>query len=177
MDLGLANAKVLVTAASRGLGAATARRFSHEGAHVTISSRSQATLEQTAAGISAETGNPVHALSADVTDEAAVRNMVVQAATLMGGIDILVTNAGGPPVGSFDDLNSSHWQNAVALLLHSAVNLIQATLPYLRLSDKAAILTITSSSAKQPVANLTLSNTLRPAVILNASPKSWRRAR
>lgn len=165
MDLGLNGAKILVTAASQGLGAATARRFSLEGAHVVINSRSADKLQQTAGTISAESGNPVHAIAADVTDNAAAAAMVKQAAETLGGLDVLVTNAGGPPAGVFDDFEQDAWESAVQLNLLSAVNLIRVALPHLRQSEKASILTITSIAAKQPVTNLTLSNAVRPAVV------------
>lgn len=165
MDLGLQGARVLVTAASRGLGAATARRFSLEGARVVISSRALDRLQETAAAINAETGNPVFTHAADVTNPDAVARLVTNAADMLGGLDILVTNAGGPPAGSFDDHDFATWEKATHLTLLSAVSLIKAALPHLRRSSHAAILTITSTSAKQPAGNLTLSSTIRPAVV------------
>lgn len=165
MDLGLTNARVLVTAASQGLGAATARRFSLEGARVIINSRSLPALQDTAASIVEESGNPVFTLAADVTDEASANRLVKNAAEVYGGLDILVTNAGGPPGGTFDDFDMQAWRSAVDLTLLSTVSLIRAALPYLRQSRRAAILAIVSMAAKQPVNNLTLSNTIRPAVV------------
>lgn len=165
MDLQLNGAKVLVIAASQGLGAATALAFSREGATVAINSRNPESLTQTANKIHADTGNTVYPFAADVTDNSATQQLVEQVAGKLGGIDILVTNAGGPPAGTFDDFEQSHWESAVQLNLLSTVNIIRAALPYLRQSNRAAILTITSITAKQPVHNLTLSNAIRPAVI------------
>lgn len=165
MNLGLKGARVLVTAASRGLGAATARRFSLEGTLVCISSRNLESLQDTAAKINAESANPVFTMPCDVTNPDAVTRMVRNAAETLGGLDVLVTNAGGPPTGTFDDFDAPAWSEAVNLTLLSAVHLIRAALPYLRRSKRAAILTVTSISAKQPVSNITLSNALRPAVI------------
>ena len=165
MDLGLRGARVLVTGASRGLGAATARRFSLEGAVVVISSRNLESLQDTAAHIVAETGNSVFTHAGDVSDDEAVKRLVRNTVDSLGGLDILVTNAGGPPAGQFDDFDLPDWERAVRLNFLSAVNLIHAALPHLRQSSRAAILTITSVSAKQPIDNLTLSNTIRPAVI------------
>lgn len=165
MDLGLKGARVLVTAASRGLGAATARQFSREGAIVVISSRNLESLQDTAASIVEETGNAVFTHPCDVTDDKKVARLVQNTADMVGGIDILVTNAGGPPAGNFDAFDMDVWQSATQLTLLSAVSLIKHSLPYLKQSTRAAILTITSMSAKQPVDNLILSNTLRPAVI------------
>jgi 3-oxoacyl-[acyl-carrier protein] reductase len=165
MDLGLRGAKVLVTAASQGLGAATARRFSLEGALVVINSRSLPELQETAAAINAESGSPVYTLAADLSDEAAAPRLARSAADMLGGLDILVTNAGGPPNGNFGDFELADWQQATQLTLLSAVSLVRAALPYLRQSQRAAILAIVSASAKQPSKNATLTNAIRPAVV------------
>lgn len=165
MDLGLRGAKVLVTAASQGLGAATARQFSREGAQVVISSRSLSSLQETASAINAETENPVYTIQGDVRDDDSNQRLVRNAAETLNGLDILVLNAGGPPAGSFVDFDLASWQSAVQLTLLSAVSLVQHALPYLKRSKRASILAIVSVAAKQPVHNLTLSNTLRPAVV------------
>jgi len=165
MDLGLQGAKVLVTAASQGLGAATARRFSLEGALVCISSRNLEKLQATASEINAESGHAVFTHAADVSDPTAVERMVRNAAEMMGGLDVLVTNAGGPPAGGIDDFDNEAWVSATQLVFLSTVQMIRAALPYLRQSSRPAILTITSVAARQPVSNLTLSNAIRPAVL------------
>lgn len=165
MNLGLRGARVLVTAASRGLGAATARQFSREGAVVVISSRNLEALQETASTIVEETGNAVFTQACDVTDNAQIEKLVRNAASMMGGLDIIVTNAGGPPAGNFDAFDMSVWQQATQLTLLSAVALIKSALPHLKQSSRAAILTITSTSAKQPFENLILSSTIRPAVV------------
>ena len=165
MDLGLRGARVLITAASRGLGAATARQFSREGALVVISSRNLDALQETASSIVEETGNAVFTQACDVTDYTQVEKLVRNAASMMGGLDILVTNAGGPPAGNFEVFDMEVWQQATQLTLLSAVALIKSALPHLKQSKRAAILTITSSSAKQPFENLILSSTIRPAVV------------
>ncbi len=165
MNLGLTNLRVLVTAASRGLGAATARRFSLEGAAVAVCSRDSMRIQEAARRISTETGGTVIPLTADVSDPAAAEAVVAQAVAALGGLDVLVTNAGGPPSGPFDSLTPEVWETSVHLTLLSAVYLIRAALPHLRRSEHAAILTITSYSAKQPIPNLVLSNSLRAAVI------------
>jgi 3-oxoacyl-[acyl-carrier protein] reductase len=165
MDLGLQDAKVLVAASSSGLGRAAARQFSLEGALVAVNSRGEARLEATAQAIRAESGRKVIALPGDVTDPAAVQTLVDRAAGELGGLDVLVTNAGGPPPGTFDSTPPDAWENAFQLSLMSAVHLIRAALPYLRQSRRAAILTVTSVSVKQPIDNLILSNSLRMGVI------------
>jgi 3-oxoacyl-[acyl-carrier protein] reductase len=165
MDLGLRGAKVLVTAASTGLGAATARQFSLEGALVVINSRTLDKLQRTAAAINQESGNPVFTMATDVSDAGGVRRLIANAVEMLGGLDILVTNAGGPPAGTFDDFDQEAWQKAINLNLMSTINLIKEALPHLRQSSRAAILTVTSVSARQPIDNLILSNTIRPAVL------------
>ncbi len=165
MDLGLRDLRVLVTAASRGLGAATARQFSLEGAQVAICSRDPDRIAAAAARISAGSGRQVLPLTADVSDPQAAPRLVAETVAALGGLDILVTNAGGPPSGPFDTLSAEAWEAAVQSMLLSAVRLIQAALPYLRASRHPAILTLTSYSAKQPIPNLVLSNSMRAAVI------------
>ncbi len=165
MDLGLRGARVLVTAASAGLGAATARRFSMEGAQVVINSRNLEKLQSTAASIVDETGNPVYTHACDVTDFASVEKLIDNAVAMLGGLDVLVTNAGGPPAGTFETFDMQAWRDATDLTLLSAVNLVRCAMPHLKQSDRAAVLAVVSLAAKQPVENLTLSNTIRPAVV------------
>ncbi|MBD2494496.1 SDR family oxidoreductase [Nostoc sp. FACHB-280] len=164
MDLHLHGKIALVTAASKGLGKATARQFAREGAKIVICARSEI-IEKAAAEIEAETGTEVLALRADVTQPADIERVINATVEKFGGLDILVTNAGGPPPGTFDDTDITAWENAINLNLLSAVQLVKSALPYLRQSTAPAILTITSSSTKQPVKNLVLSNSIRLAVI------------
>jgi 3-oxoacyl-[acyl-carrier protein] reductase len=164
MDLGLQNKKVLVTGASRGLGAATAALFSVEGAVVTINSRKADALAATASKISSASGNSVWTVAGDLAEGDTARQVAATAADKMGGLDILICNAGGPPPGRFDELDDLAWQRATDTLLMSAVRLIRASLPFLRQSSSASILTITSYSIKQPLPNLILSNSVRGAV-------------
>jgi len=165
MDLGLQGAKVLVTAASAGLGAATARQFSLEGAQVVINSRSLHKLQETARSINAESGNPVFTYAGDVSDPAIAEKVIKNAVSMLGGLDILITNAGGPPAGTFENFDYEDWRKATDLTLLSAVNLIKHALPHLKESNRASVLAVVSVAAKQPVGHLTLSNTIRPAVV------------
>ncbi len=165
MDLGLKDAKVFVAASSSGLGQAAALQFSREGAHVVINGRDGKRVEETAQAIRQETGGKVITLAGDVTDSGTVRDLINRAASELGGLDVLVTNAGGPPSGTFDTTPLDAWDKAFKLSLMSTVYLIHAALPYLRQSQRAAILTVTSVSVKQPIDNLILSNSLRMGVI------------
>src|SRR5690554_4218392 len=165
MDLGLSGAGVLVAASSRGLGFETARLFSMEGARVAINGRHAAAVEQAAQSIRDETGGDVYPLVGDVSDPDGAERLASGAIDALGGLDILVTNAGGPPPGTFDSVPTEAWQRAFDLSVMSAVRLIRALLPHLRQSDRAAILTITSVSVKQPIDNLILSNSVRMGVV------------
>jgi 3-oxoacyl-[acyl-carrier protein] reductase len=165
MDLGLKDKAAFVAASSRGLGGATARQLAREGARVAINGRAAEKLEAVAAEMRAETGSPVVAVPGDVTSAADVERMVAEAAQQFGGLDILVTNTGGPAAGRFDDFDDEVWRQAIDLQLMSAVRLVRAALPHLRKSQAPAVLTITSITVKQPIANLVLSNSIRMAVI------------
>lgn len=165
MDLGLKDKKALVTGASRGLGYAAARLLAHEGASVTINSRGEDKLTAAAAALASETGRPAFAAAGDLLDTDFPAALVEQAASQMGGIDILITNAGGPPAGAFESFDEATWQRAVDLSFMSHVRLIRAALPHLRKSNAASVLTVTSYSVKQPIPNLVLSNSIRLATI------------
>lgn len=165
MDLGLKDKVALVTGASRGLGAATARQLAREGARVVISSRSAEKLSATASAIQKETGTSVVAVPGDVAQAADIERMVAETVRQWGGLDILVTNSGGPPAGGFDNFDDEAWLSAVNLMLMSTVRLIRCALPHLRKSSAGSVLTITSVSVKQPITSLLLSNSVRLAVI------------
>ncbi|WP_414754738.1 SDR family oxidoreductase [Anabaena sp. CCY 9910] len=164
MDLQLRGKVALVTAASKGLGKATAWQFAREGAKVVISARSEL-VEKAAAEIANETGAEVLAVRADVTQPSDIERVINKTVERFGGLDILVTNAGGPPSGTFDETDLATWETAINLNLLSAVRLVKCALPHLRQSTAPAILTITSTSTKQPVKNLVLSNSIRLGVI------------
>jgi 3-oxoacyl-[acyl-carrier protein] reductase len=162
MDLGLRDRVALVTAASAGLGFAVARELLREGAKVAICGRSPERLRQAVAQL--QTEGDVVGFETDVSDPAQVERLMADTVAHFGRLDILVTNAGGPPSGTFDQLDLLAYEKAMNLTLMSAVRLIHHALPHLRRSDAAAILTITSSTVKQPIAALMLSNVFRPAV-------------
>jgi len=166
MDLGLAGRVALVAASTAGLGFATAEQLVLEGARVAICGRTRTAIPSAVERLTcrATAPEPVAGFVADVTNAAACRGLVERVVGHFGRLDILVTNAGGPPGGKFATTDPAQYQSAVDLLLMSAVHLIQAALPYLRQSDAASILTITSISLKQPVRGLLLSNVFRPAV-------------
>ena len=167
MDLGLAGKIALVTAASKGLGFATARELTREGTQVMICGRDQGRLDEAITKLKGEFGHdaPVAAVVADVSRADEVSALVSATVSTFGGMDILITNAGGPPSGTFDSTDIAAWERGVNLTLMSTVHLVKEALPYLRQSSAASILTVTSVSVKQPIGNLLLSNAIRPAVI------------
>ncbi len=162
MDLGLKGKRVLITGASRGLGFATALVLAQEGANVAINSRSPEKLAEAALNLR-KSGADIAVLVGDVTDPALPEELVRSTVDAFGGLDILITNAGGPPPGKFDDFDDTAWIKAVDISLLCHVRLIRAALPYLRQSLVPSVLTITSITVKQPIANLVLSNSVRAA--------------
>lgn len=165
MDLKLKGRIALVTGSSKGLGAAVARTLSAEGVRVAINSRDPLRLQTTAQEIMSETGNPVLPIPGDVTDPASSEELVKSVLREFGGLDILITNAGGPPPGKFAGFDDAAWQSAFEASLMSHVRLIRAALPYLEKSEVPSVLTITSYSVKQPIPNLILSNSIRAATV------------
>ena len=164
MDLGLKDRRALVTGASRGLGYAAARLLAAEGCAVAINGRGHKSINSSAARIAAETGAQSVGLVGDLSDPSVPERLVEQAASDLGGLDILILNAGGPPSGPFESLDDKTWQEWVEITLLSKVPLVRAALPFLRRSGAASVLAIASYSVKQPIPNLVLSNSIRAAV-------------
>ena len=159
MDLGLDGRRALVTASSKGLGRACAEALAADGAKVFISSRNEAALEATGKQIGAEGW-----LVADMSKADDPASLVEAVAAKLGGLDILVANAGGPPPGTFQTTPLESWDAAYQLTLMSAVRLVNAALPHLKRSGQGRIVFITSISVRQPLPNIALSNSLRAAV-------------
>jgi 3-oxoacyl-[acyl-carrier protein] reductase len=164
MDLGLQGKVALVMAASKGLGRAVATELAREGARVVISSRDEDTLAQTAAEINEEMGAEVAHHAADITRAGDVSALVSHAADRFGGVDVLVNNTGGPPAGTFDDFDDEGWQFAFELVLLSLIRAVRGVLPLMRERGGGRIVNIASSSIKQPIENLILSNTFRAGI-------------
>jgi len=164
MDLGLKNRVALVAAASRGLGRAVAEELATEGASLIICSRKTETIERVADEIKDSADVEVLGIAADVSKPGDVARVVNAGIERFGRIDILVTNAGGPPAGQFESFTLEQWESATRLLLHSAVEFARHVLPGMKERRWGRILNITSIAVKQPVDNLILSNSLRAAV-------------
>ena len=132
MDLGLKGKSAFVAASSRGLGYATALALAREGCRVAINGRYEPATKSAAGMIAEETGTQALALTADVTDPQAPAWLVEDAASAFGGLDILITNAGGPPAGSFELIDEAGWRAGLDLSFMSHVRFIKAALPHLR---------------------------------------------
>ena len=165
MDLGLEGRAALVTAASKGLGRAIATELARGGANVVISSRDEEALSETANEIREETGAEVDFRVADLTSAGDIQALVSHAAGRFGGVDVLVNNTGGPPAGVFEDLDDGAWQGAFEQILLSLVRCVRGVLPLMRERGGGRIVNVASSSLKQPIENLTLSNTFRAGLV------------
>ena len=161
MDFGLKNRVVLVAASSQGIGLATAEAFAGEGCRVAMCARNSQTLQAAAEKIRKQHG--VEAL--DVADSAAVRRLVAAVAGKFGSVDICVTNAGGPPAKGFLSATLDDWQRALDLNFLSTVYFAREVIPHMQRNRWGRIVTITSITTKQPVADLVLSNAVRAAVV------------
>ena len=161
MDLGLKNRVALVAASSQGLGRAVAEELAAEGASLVLCAREPKTLAEVAATIADRSGAHVLAVPADVTVVDDIKRVVDAGVERFGRIDILVTNAGGPPAGTFEQITREQWEDSMRLTLFSAIEFARQVLPGMKERRWGRILNITSIAVKQPVENLMLSNSLR----------------
>ena len=164
MDLGLRGKVALVSGASRGLGRAIAETLAAEGALLVICARGADALEKARQTIAERTGVDVDVVAADVATDAGVALVWQHTRDRFGRVDVLVTNAGGPPPGPFEAHAWDVWQRGVELTLRSAVELTRLVLPGMKERRWGRILNVTSIAVKQPVDGLMLSNSLRAAV-------------
>lgn len=164
MDLKLSGKRALVLAASRGLGYATALGLAREGVSLVVCSRDEGRIQEAARKIRDATSARVEPLVADVGSAEEASRLVAHATSAFGGLDIVVHNAGGPPAGDFLSMTDAQWQKAFDQNLMSLVRLVNAAVPELRKAGGGRILTIASSSIKQPIPGLVLSNALRTGV-------------
>ncbi len=155
MNLNLLGQRALVTGASRGLGKAIAGALACEGARVAVCARNSAQITQVAAAIGGE------GWACDLAAEGGGRQAVEEASRRLGGLDILVLNTGGPPGGTFESTTDLAWRDAFENLWMGTVGAIRAVLPGMRQQKHGRIILVTSLAAKEPVANLMISNALR----------------
>ncbi len=165
MDMGLKGTVALVAASSSGLGRAIAHSLAFEGANVVMCARHADVLKEAADEVRGVSGSAVLEVVADLSQAADIERVVQATVEHFGRIDILVNNAGGPPSGEFTSHDDAAWEKAFNTNLMSAVRLIRAALPYLKSSGRGRIINLTSTSVKQPIEGLILSNAIRMGVI------------
>src|SRR4029077_16931104 len=163
MDLGLKDCRAFIAGASRGLGKACAKALAGESARVFICSRNVEELKRTAAEIGA-TGFS----AADVSRPEEVKRVVAEAVAALGGLDCLVTNAGGPPTAPFEKAGDDDWNIAYQLNLMSAVRLFREALPELKASGRGRIVNLTGYGVKEPLTDLVVSDSIRAGVTVMA---------
>ena len=165
MNLGLKDRVALVAASSQGIGRATAEAFAAEGCRVAMCARNQQALQDAAENIRRRYNVEVLAAAFDVTDAIAVQRFVADVAKKFGGVDICVTNAGGPPAKGFLAATLDEWQRAIEMNFLSTVYFAREAIPHMQRKHWGRIITITSITTKQPVTDLVLSNAVRAAVV------------
>jgi 3-oxoacyl-[acyl-carrier protein] reductase len=165
VDLGLKNRNVIVAASSDGIARAAAEKFAAEGANVAMCSRDAKKLNAAAAQIRKQYGARVIAEPLDVTDEAAVEKFVKQVAQEFGGVDVCVTNAGGPPPKMFFATTTEEWHRSIELNFMSVIYFARAVLPWMQKNQWGRLVTITSITVRQPVSDLIYSNAVRAGVL------------
>jgi 3-oxoacyl-[acyl-carrier protein] reductase len=173
MDLGLRGKVAIVCASSRGIGRAAAEALGSEGVRLALCARDERTLGDTAAALQHGTGTEVLAVPADLRKEEDCNRLVRETLERYGRLDILINNTGGPPRGSFESFDDAAWYAAFETLLLSVVRLNRLAIPEMRRRGWGRIVNVTSSSVKQPIPDLILSNSLRAAVVGMAKTLSW----
>jgi 3-oxoacyl-[acyl-carrier protein] reductase len=161
VDLGITGKTALITGASAGLGYAAALTLAGEWVKIAINSRSMENLKKASKSIQSATGQEPFVVAGDLGHEGTVDNIIREVELKLGSIDILVSNAGGPPAGPFDSHDKETWRTAADLTLHSAIDLSRAVLPDMVKNGWGRIIFITSIAVKQPADSLIISNTLR----------------
>lgn len=164
METGLNGRVAIVTGASQGMGRAAAEQLAAEGASVAICARNEKLLGEVVAAIEAKGGTAI-AAAVDVTDAGRVRSFVAEVVARFGRLDVCVANAGGPPARNFAHTSIEDWQQALELNFMSVLYLIKEALPHLVKNRWGRVITITSTSVRQPIPDLVLSSAIRPAVV------------
>jgi 3-oxoacyl-[acyl-carrier protein] reductase len=165
MELGLQGKVAIVAASSQGIGRATAEAFAAEGCKVAMCARSEPALADAAEKVRKQHNAEVFHQVLDVTDPQAVHGFVKTVAAQFGAVDICVTNAGGPPAKGFLATSGDDWRKAVDTNFMSTVYFAREVIPHMQRKRWGRIITITSITTKQPVADLVLSNAVRAAVV------------
>lgn len=165
MDLGLKGKKAFVMASSKGLGKSVAIELALEGAEVMLNGRNEEDLLLAKDEISKHCNSVVHYVVGDVSLPSDRDKILSAIESKFGNLDILITNSGGPPLGTFEDHEVEDWERAYRLLIESTVGIIKGILPGMKKNNYGRIITISSQSVKQPVDGLILSNSVRAAIV------------
>jgi 3-oxoacyl-[acyl-carrier protein] reductase len=164
MDLGLNGKVAIVAASSKGLGRASALALAREGARVTICARTETDLEAAADQIRRETHTDVLAVPADLTNAEDIHGVVAATVERFGGVDVLVNNSGGPRPGKLPDITDDAWRQAFEVITLNFVRFVREVTPHMRKKKWGRIIGIQSSSVKEPVEYIDLSNGIRPGI-------------
>ena len=165
MDLGLNDKKAVVLASSGGLGLGVASTLVAEGAEVVLAARSTDKLKDAAQTLNAKGPGKAHAITADLTDPAAANALYSAATEALGGVDILVNNTGGPPPGGIEAQDSETWRQQFDTMVLRLIEMTNLCLPGMREKGWGRVLTLASSGIVQPIPNLSISNTIRSALV------------
>jgi 3-oxoacyl-[acyl-carrier protein] reductase len=165
MELGLTGKAALITASSQGIGKACALELARNGADVALCARTEETLEKARREIAEASGRKVVTIACDLTKKDHIDRLMERVSEKLGGLDILVTNAGGPPSGPFMDFGDDDWDRAYTLNLLSVVRLNRGAVPLMRKAGRGSIVNLASISVKEPIKGLILSNAIRAAVV------------
>ncbi len=165
MDLGIRGKTALVLGASSGIGGAIALALAAEGARIAVAARSADALAKIVAVARTAGADDAAAFLVDLSDEASIEHMLHDVGAQMGPPEIVVLNGGGPKAGTFSQVTLSDWDTAYATLLRAMVQIANGVLPGMRAAGWGRIVALTSTSVKQPIGNLTLSNALRVGLV------------
>ncbi|MDS9472537.1 SDR family oxidoreductase [Sporosarcina pasteurii] len=166
MDLGLTNKNVIVMASSKGLGRATALEFAKAGANVFLTSRSEASLDETADELKQLTGNEkIYYQPCDMSSADDIENLFQEVNQKLGSVDILINNTGGPKAGGFEAVTDEDWYESFEKNLLSYIRTTRAVIPHMKEKQFGRIINVSSSSTKEVIDHLILSNTFRSGMV------------